>query len=234
MNIALVDNREADSLLLEQTLREYAALSGLPLSFSHYASGEALLADYQPFKFAVLFLDVYMDGMTGIQTAQKLRELDDDAVLIFLSPSDAHMSEAFSVFASAYLQKPCRKEQVFRALDHVLRRKTAVVRFSDIVSLETEGNYLFILDGQGVQYRTRMTFSAAEPMLDNRFLTLMKGIVVNMDYILQISGSRCTLQDGRVLPLQVKKQKELQEKWLNYKFAKTRSDSLTFGNDAGG
>ena len=247
MNIALVDDREADRVLLEQTLREYAAINGLELSVTHYSCGEALLSEYHPFKFSVLFLDIYMDGMTGIQTAERIRELDDDAILIFLTTSEAHMSEAFSVFASAYLQKPCQRDRVFRTLDHVLRRKTeaggfftfpcgrktASLRFSDIVCLETEGNYLFVLDVRGVQYRTRMTFSTAERMLDNRFLTLMKGIVVNMDYILQISGSRCTLQSGRVLPLQVKKQRELQEKWLNYKFARIRSGSPAFGGDTG-
>ena len=70
-----------------------------------------------------------------------------------------------------------------------------------------------------------MTFSAAEKQLeDRRFLSLMKGVLVNLDYVLQIGDGRCLMQGGAVLPLRLKDEKELQQKWLNYKFAKIRRE----------
>ena len=74
MNIALVDDRTADRTHLEEILREYDSMHQLGLICYHYASGEDLLKAYQPFKFTVIFLDVYMAGITGTETAQKLRE----------------------------------------------------------------------------------------------------------------------------------------------------------------
>ncbi len=74
-----------------------------------------------------------------------------------------------------------------------------------------------------------MTFSSAEAKMDGRFLTLIKGIIVNMDYIAQICDNRCQMQDGTFFPISIKKQKVLQKTLLNYKFSKIRSESLSAG-----
>jgi len=243
MNIALVDDSAADRARLEQILKKYNSIHQLDMEFFRFSGGEAFLADYQPFRFAVTFLDIYMGGISGVETAERIRAADDDAILIFLTSSEEHRSDAFSLFASSYIIKPCTEEQVFRTMDHIFRiktererrfsfsfeRKDYSLRYADIVSLETDGNYLSIADRFGNAYRTRMTFSAAEAQLDSRFLTLMKGIIVNMDHIAQISNDRCHMFNGAVFPLNIKNQKNLKQKWLNYKFAKIREETAAFG-----
>ena len=126
-------------------------------------------------------------------------------------------------------------------LDHIFRlntesegrfsfsfdRKDYSLRFSEIVSLETSGNYLAVTDSSGNVYRTRMTFSAAESRLDSRFPTLMKGIIVNMDHISNMSEMLCLMKSGASFPLHVKNQKDLRQKWLNYKFAKIREETAS-------
>ena len=81
------------------------------------------------------------------------------------------------------------------------------------------------MDKDGKVYRTRMTFSTVENLLDTRFLTLMKGIIVNMDHILQMSEDRCMMKGGAFFPLHVKRQKELKQTWLNYKFTRLREET---------
>ena len=236
MNIALVDDDAADRLRLEQLLKEYGTIHQLDMRPDSFSGGEALLKDYTPFRYAVIFLDIYMPGLSGIETTKGVRAVDDDTRIVFLTTSEAFRPDAFSLFATSYLIKPCGRDQVFRTLDHIFRLRTAEggrfafsydrrefsLAYGDIVSLETDGNYLAIADKSGQRYRTRMTFSAAMERLDNRFLVLMKGIAVNMDRIAQIQDGRCRMQDGTVLPLHVKRQTELREQWLNYKFTKIR------------
>ena len=74
-----------------------------------------------------------------------------------------------------------------------------------------------------------MTFSSVQEQMDARFLVLMKGIMVNMDYISQIQDTVCILRDGKTLPVQVKKKNEIQQKWLNYKFAAIRNATSRWG-----
>ena len=68
--------------------------------------------------------------------------------------------------------------------------------------------------------------------LDSRFLELQKGVAVNMDRIAQIQDGRCRMLGGAEFPLRVRNQKELREKWLNYKFAKIREDTAAMGGGA--
>ena len=74
MLIALVDDTANDRRCLEHILREYDAIHRIGMGFCHYDSGEAFLREFQPFRFAVVFMDVYMSGMSGVETSEKLRE----------------------------------------------------------------------------------------------------------------------------------------------------------------
>ena len=237
VHIAIVDDLDSDRSMLEKILREYETVNGLDLNISQFDSGEALLRDYAKYRYSLVILDIYMKGMSGLETANRLRETDDDLPILFLTTSGEFTLDAFSVFAVGYLKKPCEKDEVFRVLDHVLRRKTDLsgvfhftyskknysLPFSEILTLESQGNYILITALSGETYRTRMTFSQAEGSLDRRFLTLVKGVIVNMDYIVRIEDRNCIIQNGTALPLHQKKKKELRETWLNYKFAKIRA-----------
>ena len=236
IHIALAFNAEADRLRLEHILQEYAAIHQLDMRFSQFTGGEALLRGFAPYRFGVIFLDALIDDLSGIEAAKVIRRADDDVRLVFVTESEAYRREAFSLFATAYLSKPCAEEEVFRVLDHIFRMRTEHEKrfsfsfdrryyslpFSSLVSLETSGNYLSIVDMDGNRYRTRMTFSAATQQLDSRFLTLQKGIIVNMDHIVQISESHCEMRGGALFPIHVKNQKELRQKWQNYSFARLR------------
>ena len=239
MNIALVDDQEADRARLEHILKEYDSIHKLRMNYSHFSSGEELLREYRPFQYAILFLDIYLDGVSGIETAKRIRAADEDTSIVFLTSSEAFRPDAFSLFATSYLIKPCAQEQVFPTLDHIFRLRTSrenrfsfsfdrqdfSLPYGDIVSLEVDRNYLSITARSGRVYRTRMTFSAAMDRLDSRFLVLMKGVAVNMDRIAQIQDGCCRMQDGRLLPLHVKRQAILREQWLNYKFTKIRENA---------
>ena len=239
MNIAIVDGNETDRLRLERTLKQYAVMNELDCQVDFFSSGEAFLQNYRPFQHVVVFLDIHMDGISGIEVAKKLREKDDDTILAFVTNSEDHRPEAFSGFAAAYLIKPCPDEQVFRLMDHILRRKTETaqrlsfsydrkeysLRFADLVSIETDGNYIRIKNRDGESFRTRMTFLQAQAQLDSRFLILMKGILVNMDYIEQIHDTLCIMRSGDSFPLRVKTKRELKQTWLNYKFAAIRREA---------
>ena len=133
---------------------------------------------------------------------------------------------------------------LYQTLDHIFRLRTSEegrlsfsydrqdfsLPYGDVVSLETDGNYLSIADKAGRIYRTRMTFSAAVEQLDSRFLVLMKGVAVNMDQVAQIQDGYCRMLDGRRLPLHVKRQAALRDQWLNYKFTRIRENSTALGD----
>ena len=243
MNIAIIDDIETERFRLEQILKQYAVINQLEMNIEQFSGGEAFVKNYQPFQYTVIFLDIFMDGISGIETAEIIRQSDEHAVIVFLTTSEVHRQEAFSVFATSYISKPATEDAVFRVLDHILHchtEKGAYFSFSfdrrnyslscaDIVSIVTDGNYIVIRDKKGKRYRTRMTFSGACERMDSRFLVLMKGIIVNMEYIEQIRETLCVMRDGESYPIHVKKQREIKQKWLNYKFASIRNATSRLG-----
>lgn len=239
MEIALVDDLAQDRESLKELLKEYAAIHHLAVAFHEYDSAEALLKDYQPLRFTVVFLDVYMDGMSGVEAAEKIRRGDDRVLLVFVTTSQEHVAQAMHFFASSYIMKPCEQKELFRTMDHILRLNTEAVdkRFSfvserqnyslplkEIISLVSTANYLTVHDRSGKEYRTRMTLGAAQELLDERFLLILKGILVNLDEVKEMTDNLCILSDGSRYPINVKKRRELKQIWQNYMFAQARSE----------
>ena len=75
-----------------------------------YESGEKLVESDQ--NYDILFLDIDMDGMNGIETAKVLREKDKNVKIIYVTSYAEYVHYAFAVHAFAYLLKPVSQEQV--------------------------------------------------------------------------------------------------------------------------
>lgn len=237
MKIAIVDDDAAERAALLSVVKEYAAMNRLELAADEFSSGEDLLAGFYPYAYSLIFLDIYLGSLTGIDTAKLIRERDDDVALVFLTSSEAHRPDAFTVFATDYLVKPCAPEAVIRTMDHILRRRTAQeqrlsfsfdrrdysLRLTEIVSLEADGNYLIITDREKNSYRTRMTLQDAESRLDERFLRVIKGVIVNMAHVVQMGDGVCKMDTGAMLPMRGRSEKALRQQWLNYKFSQIRN-----------
>lgn len=251
MNIAIVDDRKEERALLKPLLLEYAASNNLEISLHEFPCGEDFLAEHSPFRFTVIFLDIYMDGMTGVETAERIRKTDTDTPVIFLTTSRDHMGRAFSIHAFDYIEKPADREKLFKCMDDLLKTKTVLysktldfsqdrtdhrLPFPNIVSVHTaESNYLDITDRKGEVYHIRMTFSAVCEQLcpDSRFLLVNRGLLINMDYIVRFEDGACVLKDGREYRVFTKKLKETEQKWQNYIFHRIRSGQKERGRRNG-
>ena len=76
-----------------------------------------------------------------------------------------------------------------------------------------------------------MTLSSIWPELeqDGRFLQVLRGVIVNMDYITDISGNTCCLQGDLRLPISVRNRRRIEQLWTDYTFSKIRRESMADG-----
>lgn len=249
MNIALVDDSPEELLRLEEMLREYAGIHQLDLELTSFSSAERMLSSWKPLKYTVIFLDIYMDGISGTEAAGIIRQTDEDTILIFLTTSQDHRADAFRAHAYDYLEKPFTTDTIFSVMDHVCRLHTEQntgrflftlsgkdrsICFSDILYLQSEGNYINIRSCDGEVLKVRMTFSAASEQVlpDNRFLTIVRGIIVNLDHVKRFVGDTCVMTDDTWLLVRTRKGREMEQIWHNYNFAKLRREALRKGGHA--
>lgn len=238
MKTAIVDDRREDRERLAQILQAYAAEKELPLQLSFFESGEALTVSCFAGQYDLIFLDVFMgSGMTGVQTAECIRNADAEVKLIFLTESREHQSEAIHWHVFDYLNKDQMELQVPGMLDRALKKpmakdekqlsfildKTSVsLPYDQLLYLTSDRNYLIIHDLTLHIYRTRMTFTRIwqELQRDPRFLPVLRGVIINMDYLMDLSAGVCTLRGNVRLPVNIRKTASLEQAWTSYTFAK--------------
>jgi len=242
MNVAVVDDirEEVEPLILY--LKEYSVINDLELSIDEFDKAEDFLMAFRPFRYTAVFLDIFMEGMNGVEAAQEIRKRDSDTFILFLTSSLEYMPEAFSIHAYEYMEKPVVRERVFKAFDDILNRTTdpgankllkfmsnrcdVQIPYSRIVTVIADGNRQEIEDKDGAVYKTRTGFNELWDTLgkDGRFLMVSRGMIVNMDHIMNFEKGVCCIINSIRIPISQKNQPEAEETWRNYVFHKLRNE----------
>ena len=244
VKIAIVDDMCEESGKLKDLLSEYSNYKDIKFSIEVFQNAETFLNSFTSAKYDIIFMDIYMTGMTGIEAAEKISSSLETTLLIFLTQSSEHMPEAFHLHAYDYLLKPIDRTKLSKLLnDAVARLATSAPRpeltfysdkneyhlpFDMIMATKSERHYLYICSLSGETYKTRMTFSDISTQLlsDPRFLVILRGIIVNMDYIKEINEGSCLLEHDLRLPVHLKKSKEIEQTWYTYMFNKVKKETL--------
>ena len=112
--IVLCDDVELERQILKELLTLYFEEMGEEISVIEYESGEALITDVEEglLEADLLFLDIFMKNMNGMETARRLREMKRKGPIVFLTASPDFAIESYEVQASGYLLKPYDAEKI--------------------------------------------------------------------------------------------------------------------------
>ena len=126
-------------------------LSPIPAVCAQFGSSEELLSAFRPGKFDLLLMDIYMDGMTGVEAVQRIRELDERIPIAFTTTSTEHALEGYRLSVLKYLEKPVRQKDVNDLLRLVLEVVVGVaiyVGLSALFRLEAFGEVVGLVRRQ--------------------------------------------------------------------------------------
>ena len=122
MKIAICDDNEVIVHNVKSALSECKYISS-QTSIEEFYSGENLMEAYKSGKtFNIVFLDIQMNQMNGIETAKKIKYLQKDVILIFLTGHNNYVNEAFRVQAFQYLMKPVKREEILKEFKRALEQ----------------------------------------------------------------------------------------------------------------
>lgn len=119
MRIAVCDDCAEDALYLEKCLAGHEV--------SVYSGADSLLTDIEEKKiqYDLYLLDIFMEeSISGIELAEKLREIEEEAIICFISTSDDFYREAYDLYAIQYLIKPVQEEALQKLLLKVQKSLT--------------------------------------------------------------------------------------------------------------
>ena len=118
----LPEEREALLALLEQ--------APIATVCAQFASSEELLEAFRPGGFDLLLMDIYMDGMTGVEAVRKIREMDETIPIAFTTTSTEHTLESYRLSVLKYLEKPVRQKDINDLLHLVKLQRDSAPRLT--------------------------------------------------------------------------------------------------------
>ena len=177
-----------------------------------FGSGGALLdAVKNGDAFDLVFLDIFLAGENGMETAVMLREMSPETEIVFCTTSRDFAVEAFRVQAADYLVKPCSEQDVVNVFARLMMKRRdqkpkAVLLQSgremrifdpgDVMKIESDRHYTRLTAPNGTEQRVHMNYSDVTARFPVSFLEIRRGLTVNMTYISGVRGSVVTLTDG--------------------------------------
>ncbi|WP_180326762.1 LytR/AlgR family response regulator transcription factor [Raoultibacter phocaeensis] len=237
--IALCDDDPRDLARIAEAIGALQPHDGDELLVFPFASPLKLLDHVErQGPFDVYLLDIIMPGSPtqGIEAARRIRELDEDACIVFLTVSPEFALDAFSVHPFDYLLKPVEPARLKNVLDKALKHREAdlvpsvvvktaagLVRLplNDIVYAETDQRAVryHLRKGDDVRSLTRRTSfkEAVAPLLGSgRFVCTSSSHAVNLHFIETMGKTALRLSDGTELPLTRLQAEGARRAWLEH------------------
>jgi DNA-binding LytR/AlgR family response regulator len=233
LRIAVCEDTPSDATRLLSFITQCT----VPHEVTHYPSGEDLIAVFSKGMYDIIFLDVYMGVLTGVDTAQKIREIDSVVVIVFATTSDDFTREGYRLNAYKYLLKPVEASDVIEALElATLKRdraqgatvnivcdgKPVNVPLSDVLYVESNNRKSLVVTATET-YSTVTSIDALEKMLPApRFLRSHRSYIVNLDHVEDI-GEDFIMDNGDKAYIRVKDFRGVKHAYDDYLFSSARS-----------
>ncbi len=108
---------------------------GIPCETRSFPDGSGLLEDYYPGRYDLLLIDIYMNGVDGVETVSRIRRVDPQVPVAFLTTSRDHALDGYRFHVNRYLVKPYAAADFLELLDMALQNR----RNQPLVSLAVSG-----------------------------------------------------------------------------------------------
>lgn len=128
MNFVICDDNVKEVVLIRRILEE----NFYGCRIEEFYDGNSIVKYFQFNVPDVILLDVEMPGMNGIETARRIRDINGNIGIIFITGHTQFALEAFGVYAFDYIVKPVRKERLIASINKVLGKTDFTEEFIEI------------------------------------------------------------------------------------------------------
>ncbi len=229
MRIAICDDSEIDRDIMSGLLDVYLTDNEVEAEMVEYESGRNLLFDVEDGSyFDLIFLDIFMAQVHGLDIARSLRDHGYGGKIVFLTSSPDFAVESYEVEAAGYLLKPHDFRKISKLLDRLLkfpekgvlqlkRRNTVYsVPYNEIAYVESFNNVCILHKSDGSHFTVYRRLSELEKQLDDGcFLRCHQSYIVNMSFVVQADDS-FELRTGDKVLIRQRNRKEIRRIYLEY------------------
>ncbi len=232
MRIAVIEDEKPHRDLLIHYLEEWRREADRSAAVEAFGTAESFWFRYEEQRdFDVLFLDIQMPGMDGMELARKVRAQDKDIVIVFATGISDYLEEGYEVEALYYLIKPLSAEKIKKCMEKALGRRQRE-RF---ITLHTPEGPLKISE-ESIDYveargrrccigrvgvkealEVRESFSELEELLDGeKFMKCHRSYLCRIGNIYQIGREDVVFDDGKRIPVSRRLCQQVNQRFIAY------------------
>lgn len=233
-HVYLCDDSSAILSTMEEQLREIAERHFLAIQISAYESGEQLLFHWEEGSSDpdVIFLDIMMPGVNGLETAKKLRSGGCRAELVFLTANPEYVFESFDVSPANYIIKnqmsKKRLEEIFlKSVEVAGKKKKTVfscengsvrknISVADISYFEVQNRRVTVHFGESSFEFYSSLEDVEQKLASPVFIRIHRSYLVNLSWVEEIERNCITLIGDCHLPLGITYAKKVKESMNRY------------------
>ncbi|GMQ56038.1 two-component system response regulator RgbR [Vallitalea sediminicola] len=239
-NIAVCDDEVIQVNLVEKLIVEAVESKNIKVDILKFLSGEDLIKYCNSNELHIIFLDMEMTGLDGIESARKIREKNNSVIIIFVTGYKDYVFDVFEVNTFRYILKPVKREQFQKALFDAIQiidnlktpskeeeflvinknKEKIIIAYNSINYFEKYKNKVMVIaDNQDIEFYG--TFSELNMLLNgDKFIRVHQGYIANIDKIELITSKEVLLKNGKRIPVSRRNAKEVRETFLSRKRVK--------------
>lgn len=222
IKIAIVEDDRKASDTVKEYVERYGRENSLQFKITQYPDAVSLLDQYTA-EHDIIFMDIQMPYLNGMDAAHRLRSLDSKVILIFTTSLMQYAIEGYEVDALAYLVKPINYYEFAMKLgkavkrvpfiseaDVVINTKSGDIRLAqeDIRYVEISGHWIVYHTLGGDYSRYSSLTKVASELSESEFARINSCYLVNMQYVRRVNGMMCVLDNGEELKISQPKRKD--------------------------
>lgn len=235
LKIAICEDNPNDLSLLKEAILRYSIKYNYEFELFCHLNGDELLSAYDAEGvFNIIFMDIEMPGMDGIEVSKKLRSISDYYCnIVFISSYPKYMHKSFRVQPYDFITKPFDDDDLFATLNRLIDEFTKnyptrltiptgtnkfIVDISDLFYISTstdDSNHLvFALKNNSITGKGSLNDWEKEAYAA-RLVRCHRSYIVNIQHIYSIDRTSITLDNGVTLPISRKYEKAVKELFVN-------------------
>lgn len=206
------------------------------MKYECFSDGDSLLSSHFESPFNIIFLDVVMPLLNGIEAAKELRVQDKAVKIVFLTSTPEYAVESYTVKASNYLLKPVNAESLYNCLDELcselqesarsitVRSASGVhrVELACIEYIEAQNKHIVfaLSNGSAIESNQPMYSFEDKLLLSDGFYKCHRGYIINLHQISTYSAKEIKMRSGCCIPISRTYQKDFESKYFAAIFSK--------------
>lgn len=227
--IAICDDEVSFQKILREQIEAYYGPLGVEIT--EFSSGMDLVNKLKknPLEFQMIFMDIEMPVLNGIEISKRIRKINESTPIIFLTSHAEFAMEGYEVDAFRFLDKPLKTEKLVKALEDFeslrlldskielqLGEKNVLLNWSEIEYIQSENVYINVYL-EDTRYLIRKKLSdIQEQMPKQMFFRSHRSYLINLRFVKFFDGKIIIMKNGNEIPLSRGKRNEFKRSMMNY------------------